>query len=177
MTVGPRATLRGLPPIPRFSRDLGLLLIAIVKLLKGLLLAAAGFGLLRLLHTDVADTVTMWIGELRLDPDNRLLHPILSKASGMTDRQLEALSVGSFTYAGLLLTEGTGLMLRKRWAEYFTVIVTGSLIPLEVYEIARHATLTRVIVAVLNGAIVWYLIARLRHEGRAQGPCQEPPGS
>jgi uncharacterized membrane protein (DUF2068 family) len=65
----------------------------------------------------------------------------------------------------LLLTEGTGLLLRQRWAEYFTVVVTGSFIPLELYELARHVTVPRLIVTGINVAIVWYLIVTLRRGG------------
>ena len=76
--------------------------------------------------------------------------------------ELEEISVGSFFYAALLLTEGTGLLLRKRWAEYFTVIITASLMPLEFYELIEKFTLTRVAVIILNAVIVWYLIVQLR---------------
>jgi uncharacterized membrane protein (DUF2068 family) len=70
--------------------------------------------------------------------------------------------VGTFIYAGLFATEGTGLLLRKRWAEYFTTITTGLFIPLEIVEIARHFTVTKLTVTVINVLIVWYLVARLR---------------
>ena len=65
-------------------------------------------------------------------------------------------------YSALFLSEGIGLLLRKRWAEYFTVIVTGSLILLELYEIARRPTGVRVAVSLLNVSIVWYLARGLR---------------
>jgi uncharacterized membrane protein (DUF2068 family) len=76
-----------------------------------------------------------------------------------------------FVYAALLLTEGVGLLFRARWAEYFTVVITASFVPLELYEIARHLTLARVTVLAVNVAIVWYLIVRLRREpgGRVIG--------
>ncbi len=51
--------------------------------------------------------------------------------------------MGTFLYAGLFLIEGTGLLLRKHWAEYFTIITTGLFIPLEVYELARHFTVVK----------------------------------
>jgi uncharacterized membrane protein (DUF2068 family) len=35
-------------------------------------------------------------------------------------------------------------------------------VPLELYEIARHTTLTRIVVLGLNVAIVWYVTVRLR---------------
>jgi uncharacterized membrane protein (DUF2068 family) len=70
--------------------------------------------------------------------------------------------VGTFFYALLHLVEGTGLVLRRRWAEYLTVVATGSLLPLEFYEIARKFSVLRVGVLAINLAIVAYVIARLR---------------
>jgi len=71
-----------------------------------------------------------------------------------------------FAYAALFLTEGTGLLLRKRWAQYFTIIVTGSFLPLEVYEFARHASVAKLLVILLNVAIIGYLVVRLRRENK-----------
>jgi uncharacterized membrane protein (DUF2068 family) len=53
-------------------------------------------------------------------------------------------------------------MLRRRWAEWFTVIVTASLVPVEVYEILRHPRPVRIAVLAANLAIVCYLVVRLR---------------
>ena len=80
----------------------------------------------------------------------------------MTPQQLKALSAGTFFYAALLLTEGTGLLMRKHWAEYFTVITTAALIPLEVYELANHFSWGKILVLIVNVAILVYLVARLR---------------
>jgi uncharacterized membrane protein (DUF2068 family) len=77
---------------------------------------------------------------------------------------LKELSIGSFFYAALLLTEGAGLLTGKRWAKYFSIIVTGSFIPLEIWELFRHFTIVKTVVIVLNVAIVWYLIIRVRDE-------------
>jgi len=144
-----------------------LLSIALFKLIKGVLLIIVGIGALKLLHKDVAETVFHWINVLRVDPDNRLIHSLLARVISVTPKQLEAASAGTFAYAALLLTEGTGLLLRKRWAEYFTIISTAGLIPLEVYEILRHLTAAKIVVLLVNIAIVIYLIARVwstRHE-------------
>ncbi len=48
------------------------------------------------------------------------------------------------------------------WAEWFTVLVTASFVPLEIYEIARHPGAIRIGALVVNLAIVAYLVARLR---------------
>ncbi|HEV3202493.1 MAG TPA: DUF2127 domain-containing protein [Bryobacteraceae bacterium] len=140
----------------------GLLLIALFKLVKGILLVAVGVGALKMLHRDVAAAVAYWVDTLRVDPDNRFIHRLVERAFSVNPKQLKELSIGTFFYASLLLTEGVGLLFRKGWAEYFTVITTSVFIPLEVYELARRFTFTRLGVLALNAAIVWYLVRRLR---------------
>ena len=144
------------------SSGLVLVLIGIFKLLKALLLIAVGIGAIHLLHKDVAGAVTHWITVLRVDPDNRYLHGFLTKIFRVTPKQLKELSVGTFFYAGLFATEGVGLLLRKRWAEYFTIVTTGALIPIEIFELARHFTAAKLVVLFINALIVWYLVKRVR---------------
>jgi len=149
-----------------------LLWIAAFKLFKGVLLFAVGVGALRLLHRDVAATVLHWVNVLRADPDNRFVHSILTHIVDIHPNRLREISAGTFIYSALLLTEGTGLLLRKRWAEYFTVITTAGLIPLELYELAEHPSFSKVLVVAVNAAIVYYLVMRLvraRQPARAMG--------
>jgi uncharacterized membrane protein (DUF2068 family) len=145
-----------------------LLLIACFKLLKGVLLIFVGIGALKLLRHDVAETVSRWVDILRVDPSNRFIHGLISRVLLVSPKQLKAASVGTFVYAGLLLTEGTGLLARKRWAEYFTIITTAGLIPLEVYESSRHLTVAKIAVLLINIGIVLYLVVRvLRSRSRS----------
>jgi uncharacterized membrane protein (DUF2068 family) len=139
-----------------------LLLIGLFKLLKGISLLAVGVGALRFLHRDLAHSIEHWVNILGVDPDNRHVHALLSRAFRVTPHQLKALSAGTFIYAALFLTEGTGLVLRRRWAEYLTIITTGGLVPLEVYEIAKHVTPIKIGVLILNIAILVYLVLRVR---------------
>ena len=139
-----------------------LLAIALFKLVKGILLIAVGIGAFKLLHRDVAQTLSHWVDVLRVDPDNRFIHGLLTRAFSISPTQLKATSIGTFVYAALLLTEGTGLLLRRRWAEYFTIITTGGLVPLELYELSEHVTAIKIGVLLVNVAIVVYLIARIR---------------
>jgi uncharacterized membrane protein (DUF2068 family) len=161
------------PPTPT-TGDTALWLIGGFKLTKGLLLVAVATEALHLLHKDVADVVAAWVAQVHVDPDNRYLDRVLSTLSSLDDRKLKAISAGAFLYSALLLTEGTGLLLRQRWAEYFTVVVTGFFIPLELYELARHVTISRLIVIGINVAIVWYLIVTLRRGG-GERPSHAPP--
>jgi uncharacterized membrane protein (DUF2068 family) len=143
-----------------------LFLIGLFKLVKALLLIAVGIGALRFLHKDLSSVVLHWAQVLRVDPDNRYMHRILTSVFRVTPKQLRELSIGTFIYAGLFLTEGCGLLLRKHWAEYFTIITTGLFIPLELYELARHFTVLKLAVTVINVLIVWYLVARVRSRSK-----------
>lgn len=146
------------------KKSITLFLIAIFKLVKGFALLLVAFGALRYLHRDLAHSLEHWINVFRIDPENHYVHSILARGLNVNPHQLKLLSVGTFIYSGLFLTEGTGLLLRKRWAEYFTVISTGAFIPLEVYELAKHVTPVKIAVMIINVAIVVYLILRLRNE-------------
>lgn len=142
--------------------DAWIILIGLFKLFKAISLLIIGFGVLHLLHRDVATVVEHWIEVLRVDPDNRFVHRTLLRIFNITPKQLKELSVGTFVYAAIFLTEGTGLLLRKHWAEYMTLISTGLFIPLEVYEIYHHFTWLKVAVTIVNLLIVWYLAARIK---------------
>jgi uncharacterized membrane protein (DUF2068 family) len=144
------------------SHGRGLQLIAAFKLLKGFALLAVGIGAMKLLHKDVAALVEHWIGVFQVDPHNHFIHKLLKKLSILDDRRLKELSVGTFIYAAIFFTEGIGLALRKRWAEYFTIIVTASLLPLEVYVLAKHPSVGEVFALVINLAVVAYLVRELR---------------
>jgi uncharacterized membrane protein (DUF2068 family) len=143
-----------------------LILIGLFKLFKALLLIAIGVGAIKFLHKDLANAVMHWVQVLRVDPDNRFIHRILVRIFRLTPKQLKELSVGTFFYAALFATEGTGLLLQKHWAEYFTIVTTGLFIPLELYELARHFTATKLVVTVINILIVWYLVARVRSRSK-----------
>lgn len=140
------------------THDKGLWLIAALKLLKGISLLAVAIGALHYLHRDMEDTVAHWLDVFNVDPENRYLHHIIEKLMAVDDRQLRAISAGSFFYAGLLLTEGTGLMLEKHWAEYLTIIATASFLPLEIYEIFHHFHWGKVVLLLVNTAVVVYLV-------------------
>ena len=149
-------------PAHRRKHDRGLWLIALFKLVKAALLLIVAIGALKLIHDDVAATVAGWVEAIRIDPDNRFIHSLFVKLAQIDDRKLEAISAGSFFYAALLTVEGIGLWMEKRWAEYLTVIMTASLIPLEVYEIVERRTATRVLLLAFNIGVVIYLIKKLR---------------
>jgi uncharacterized membrane protein (DUF2068 family) len=144
-------------------------LIAVFKLLKAAVLVVAGVGVLKLIHSDVATVLDHWVAMLGLDPGNRYVDHALRKAANIPPNRIKDLGLGSFVYAALFLTEGIGLWLLKRWAEWFTVVITASLVPLEVWEIHHHPTIVKILVLMINVAVVGYLLYRIRKESSEAG--------
>ncbi len=138
-------------------------LIAIFKFFKAALLIALSVGAFRLLHKDIGEVAEHWVMAMRLAPGNRFVEAALERASLLTPQQIRKLGLGSLLYAGLFLAEGTGLWLRKRWGEWLTVVITSTLVPVEMYEIYLHLTAVKIAVLVINVAIVGYLIHGIRH--------------
>jgi uncharacterized membrane protein (DUF2068 family) len=137
-------------------------LIALFKLLKAALLIGVGIGALRMFQKDVTSVLQHWVSLLGLDPDNQYVDLALQKASNLSPNKIRGLGIGSFVYAGLFVTEGVGLWLTRRWAEWLTVIITGSFVPVEVYHIYHRPTPIKILVLIINFAIVGYLLYRIR---------------
>lgn len=138
------------------------LLIAAFKLLKAILLLAAALGTMKLMRKDVAVTLAGWAHHLHVDPQGAKANAVINRVSGLSLIQLEEMAGGEIFYSGLLFTESIGLFLRRRWAEYFTVITTATFIPVEIYELLEKASAVKVGVLVINLAIVLYLMRRLK---------------
>src|SRR4051794_4178321 len=131
----------------------GLLLIGVMKLLKGLALVVAGIGLLSLLHRDAAETVRHWIEAIRIDPHDRLINHLLERIAGVSQVSLRRLGIGTLLYSAVFCTEGVGLLLGRHWAEYMTAGVTTSFLPIELYELIVHPSLLKALVTVVNLAV------------------------
>ncbi|HEY1471956.1 MAG TPA: DUF2127 domain-containing protein [Candidatus Acidoferrum sp.] len=139
-------------------------MIALFKLFKAAVLIVVGLGALHLIHADLPTVLAHWVKRLGLDPGQPYVDRFLQRATALTPNTIRGIEVGSFIYAGLFLTEGIGLWLLKRWAEWFTIIMTSSLLPIELYEILRRPSELKVLVLVVNVAVVAFLFYQLRHD-------------
>jgi uncharacterized membrane protein (DUF2068 family) len=137
-------------------------LIALFKLLKGIVLIALGLSVFHVFPVDVVELVTGWADHLNVNGQRPRIDAALSRLTAIDPRTLASVGTAAFAYGTLLLTEGVGLWLGKRWGEYLTVVATGVFIPLELYELWKRVTAPRLIVLAINVAIVVYLVRQLR---------------
>jgi len=140
----------------------GMAAIAVFKLLKGALLLLVGFGLLELMHADIATLFSMLLESLHINADTRLVHALVLKVDALKPHSILIAGLISLGYAALLLAEGIGLWLEVSWAAYLTVVSTSALVPFEVYELIERVTLSRIILLAVNLVIVLYLLSQLK---------------
>ena len=134
--------------------------IVAFKAVKTILLTTLGVTLLLALHRDPVDLVLQVAEAIHLPLTSRLFDRILSLAIGTTPKKEVVAAITAFAYAGLMGTEGVGLHLRRPWARWFTIGATSSLIPIELYEVLREPRPLRILVLVVNVAVVVYLWRR-----------------
>ncbi len=139
--------------------DFGLIAIGIFKLVKCTLLFALGAIFICCREGDLGRLASHWISKVWLG--RPYFNDVIIKLSLLSQQTIDQFTIASFFYAVLLSIEGVGLCLRKRWAEYLTVVITASLLSFEFYELAHRVTLSGIVITLLNLAILVYLVVRL----------------
>jgi uncharacterized membrane protein (DUF2068 family) len=137
----------------RRSQATTLVTIGVFKLSKGVLLAALALGLLHWAPHDIAADLSRLATAVHVDPDGRHLGRALHAVAALDARRVTAIRTGLLVYAVLFLTEGIGLVLQQHWGKWWGLIVTGSFVPLELYESARRPGAPRTAVLLVNLAI------------------------
>lgn len=147
----------------RHHHDRGLFALALFKMAKALLLFLAGAGALSLLRPAEEAKVRELLSDITIRQGHRFVERALHLLNVASPKQMTLVGLASICYGLLFATEGIGLWLEKRWAEWLTIVATGSLIPFELYELARALTPFRALALAVNVVAVIYLIYRLRH--------------
>jgi uncharacterized membrane protein (DUF2068 family) len=147
------------------EHDAFIKVIIVERLVKSTVLIALAIGLL---VAGGKGWLASWADyaqdQLNLDVGRGFITQLLLRVLAYvgTFSHIDLVAIAAIAYALLEGTEGVGLAMRRRWAEYLTVIATGVLIPYETYEVVHHATLFKVGALLLNVAVVGYLAYRKR---------------
>ncbi len=137
--------------------NLFLRLIIIEKAFLGILVVMLSAGVLSLINADLEVLARQLAVVFNLEADNRFMMLTMERLMNTNAVTLIGVSVIGFFYAGLNFVEAYGLAMRYRWAEYLTVIATGSFIPFEVYEVLSQPDVLRFGALVINILIVIFL--------------------
>jgi uncharacterized membrane protein (DUF2068 family) len=141
-------------------------LVAVERFVRGLALTLLAIGIVKF-------DASRGALQNMLDTYLPLIKPITDKIgydlveSGPLEWMNKAISLGHGTlmwaaygmgaYAALQFGEAVGLWLMKRWGEYLAVVGTSAFIPVELWELLRQVTTVKIVILVVNVAIVIYL--------------------
>jgi len=147
----------------------GLRIIALFKLAKAVLLGLSAYGARLLGNPGIIERLHEWSDTLGDRPERALVERALEYVDHLGVSALHSVVVVTGLYICLLVVEGTGLWLRKVWAEWVTVVATGSLIPFELWKLLFHAGKHKALLAgvvLVNIAILVFLVWQLRRNRR-----------
>jgi uncharacterized membrane protein (DUF2068 family) len=147
----------------------GLRLVALFKFGKVILLIATAYGASRLLNPEVAARLTQWSETLNDHFLQRLAQKALEWVGNLNTRMIDGFVLITIAYTALVLCEGIGLWMRRRWGEWLTVSATSLLIPFELWKLIfkpGHRPALLALVMLVNISIVLYLAWHLRRGQR-----------
>jgi uncharacterized membrane protein (DUF2068 family) len=142
--------------------------IGAYKLVKAILATVAALMVLRLEHRHLPTVALVWMNRLHIDPTSRFGHHVLMRITEFQVRRLIWFAVFLFGYSIVNVVEGVGLICRKTWAEWLTVVTTSALIPYEAWRFTRRPDWVHAVILVLNVLVVVYLVWRIRRDQRAR---------
>lgn len=147
--------------------------IALFKIFKGAVLFLLGFSILFLNGRPAwLDQISDWSEDQLLLHHSKPIIFLLNKLQELSNGggALRATGILALFYCGVLLTEGIGVYMQKRWAEWLMIIATGALIPLEIRHVWRRIIFDRpvfvpILILLVNCFIVWFLYLVLKRDG------------
>jgi uncharacterized membrane protein (DUF2068 family) len=154
-------------PLARFGM---LRTIALYKLVKVVILLLAAYGEIRLHDATLSAKILTWAAAKPQGLEHDLVTRGLVWFSGLSESRLHEVRLVTLTYAAVFAVEGIGLWMQRRWAEWLTVIITASLIPLELWELIDKPSIGACLVTVANMLIVGYLYWHVSTRQRPSPP-------
>ena len=139
-----------------------LVFIAVLKLLKASMLVVVGVAGVLLPSprlSAIADQVLVV-----LHPGGQGVHRALRWLAGLERGTEQWLALLILMYAVMFIVEGIGLLYGRRWAEWLSIVATGSFVPFELDAFVSHRRITSASMLVLNVVIVVYLVYRRLRE-------------
>ena len=136
----------------------GLRIIAVYKAIKSVCLILVAIVAFHLHQEQNFERLVHMLEHLSLQDSSGMRWRLVGLLQQWGPSKFIAVGIVALAYAAIFATEGTGLWLRKHWAEWFTVIATGSLIPVEAYEMFHKLTWLKLGAFIGNIVIVIYLI-------------------
>lgn len=143
--------------------------VAVLEFLKGLAVVLIGIGVITMFHRqhDFDDMAANLLYVLHISNHRHLSAVFLNAADKLQDSNLVLVAFVAAAYSVLRFVEAYGLWNGRAWAEWFALISGSAYLPIEIYELFRHATPIRFAILFINILIVAYM-AWLRWKAQSE---------
>lgn len=135
----------------------GVRAVAILEAAKGILVIAAGFALLTLVHGNAQRIAEELVGHLHLNPAKGTPRVFIELAANLFDQRLWLLAALAGVYSAMRFIEAYGLWRSRRWAEWFAAASGAVYIPFEIYELLRGVSWIKLGALAVNVVVVAYM--------------------
>ncbi len=147
-------------PTPVKKRPLFLKLIILHRFSAGSLEVFLGFWILKYLDTNIDGIVINIFKYMGFDLANQYVRYLIERASLLGNTTIIAVSLMLLSSSLLSYVEGYGLLMRRSWGEWCSVISTASFIPFEIYGMMLGGvTSVKIGILIFNLLVIWYLIS------------------
>jgi uncharacterized membrane protein (DUF2068 family) len=136
----------------------GVRTVATIELTKGLVVVLAGLGLLSMRHRNIWGVAESFLEFFHVNPYHHYVGVFIDLVSRISDVRLWKIALVASIYAILRFVEAFGLWYALPWAEWMAAITGGIYIPFEAADLIRRVTWFRLLVLVINSAIVLYML-------------------
>ncbi|MBS9382928.1 MAG: DUF2127 domain-containing protein [Dolichospermum sp. BR01] len=138
------------------KRPPGLVAIVIYKGFVALLLAATSLVLLLALKNHEA--LIMLSQSYVLEGKLEIIEWLLEKVINIKSSTLKFSGIAAGIYALVTAIESVGLWYEKTWAKILVIGLVSISIPPEIFELIQGLTVLKMLVFIVNIAVLWYLI-------------------
>jgi uncharacterized membrane protein (DUF2068 family) len=136
----------------------GLRTVASVELAKGLVVLAAGVGLLTMRNRNIWGVAESLLEFLHVNPYHHYVGFFIDLVSRMSDVRVWKIALVASVYVIIRFVEAYGLWYALPWAEWMAAITGGIYVPFEFDDLIRRPSWFRLAVLVVNLLIVFYML-------------------
>jgi uncharacterized membrane protein (DUF2068 family) len=168
---------RGRPPaltLGRVRRERGLVVIIAYKLGKGGLWLVLAVVLFVLIQMGLGDELLNFAEHLRHHAHAWSLELAQLVVRAASRRALWTIVVALVADGAFSLVEGWALLHGRWWGPWLVVVGSGSLVPFEVWALARHPHVVRAALLAVNVVIVLYLSRKAMRELQERATRRSP---
>ncbi|TAG87068.1 MAG: DUF2127 domain-containing protein [Oscillatoriales cyanobacterium] len=101
-----------------------------------------------------------------LDSKVKIIEFLLAKILVLKPKTLLFSGLAAGLYAVLTAVEAIGLWYEKGWATILVLVLVGISIPAEIFELIRGVTVLKLVLFIVNVAVLWYLAHHLPKHGK-----------